>query len=46
MTGESATAQVVAETDLEASAKRHLMLHFSDMKSLTELVKTAGMELD
>ena len=36
MTGESGTAEMSATTDLETSAKRHLMLHFSDMKSLME----------
>jgi len=35
MTGESSTTQA-AGSDLQTAAKRHLMLHFSDMKSLVE----------
>jgi adenosylmethionine-8-amino-7-oxononanoate aminotransferase len=36
MTGESVIAGVTGTSDLETSAKRHLMLHFSDMKSAME----------
>lgn len=36
MTGESGTAHATGSVDLETSAKRHLMLHFSDMKSAVE----------
>ncbi len=36
MSGESGTAEATGTVDLETSAKRHLMLHFSDMKSAVE----------
>ncbi len=36
MSGESSTADFTSAVNLETSAKRHLMLHFSDMKSLVE----------
>ncbi|HMT04556.1 MAG TPA: aspartate aminotransferase family protein [Solirubrobacterales bacterium] len=36
MTGESSTALATGASSLEDSAKRHLMLHFSDMKSAVE----------